>query len=373
MSLDIIRSGLLATVQDLGRPGYQYAGIPVGGALDAPALRLANLLIGNAPGEAGLEITLAGPTLRFARPHLLALTGADLSATLDGQLLPLGRPVAVRVGTTLAFGAARAGCRAYLALAGGLDLPPVLGSRATLVRANLGGLHGRALRAGDQLPAPGPAGRGQQLWEKLLAALPASNWAAAPWQFLNGWVSPPAWDPTPAPTPPGEGGHGGATVSSRQAPLSRRGGGGGEVTLRAVRGPEYDEFTSASRRAFWQQPYTITPVADRMGYRLAGPALTRPDGTELLSSAVAPGTVQVPPGGQPIVLLADCQTTGGYPRLAHVITADLPGLAQARPGQALRFQEVSLTEAQALYLAQARHLRQLEANYQAFLTQLLRR
>lgn len=323
--LSILRPGLLTTVQDLGRAGYQHAGVPVGGALDARALRLANLLVGNAEGEAGLEITLGGPVIRFENDHLLALTGADLSATLDGAALPLHRPVAVRAGVTLAFGAARAGCRAYLAVAGGLGLPPVLGSRATLVRAALGGLHGRALRTGDALPAPGPAGFGRVLWEKLLADYQTKKWRAAP------WLPTPALRPVPHLGP----------------------------VLRAVRGPEYAEFSLASQQTFWQEPFLVTPAADRMGYRLAGPALTRPAGAELLSSAVAPGTVQVPPGGQPIVLLADCQTTGGYPRLAHVISADLGALAQARPGARLRFEEVSLPEAHALYLADEARLRAL--------------
>ena len=338
MSSSIIRPGLLTTVQDLGRPGYRHAGVPLSGALDAPALRLANLLVGNAPGEAGLEITLAGPTLRFEAPHLLALAGADLSATLDGQPVLLHRPVAVQAGTVLAFGAARAGCRAYLALAGGLGLPPVLGSCATLVRARLGGLHGRALLAGDALPAPGPSGLGAALRAKLALGFQGSSHVAAP------WLPAPAWRPALA----------------------------AEPVLRALPGPEYAEFAPESWQAFWQQPFVVTPAADRMGYRLAGPPLVRPTGAELLSSAVAPGTVQVPPGGQPIVLLADCQTTGGYPRLAHVIAADLGRLAQARPGTPLRFQQVSPAEAHALYLAQEAQLRVLAANYAAFLAHWLR-
>ncbi|MGI4834245.1 MAG: biotin-dependent carboxyltransferase family protein [Janthinobacterium lividum] len=338
MSLRLERPGLQTTVQDLGRAGYQAAGVPVGGALDALALRVANLLVGNAEGEAGLEITLLGPTICFEQAHLLALTGADLSATLDGRPVPRYRLVAVRAGAHLAFGAARAGCRAYLALAGGLGLPPVLGSCATLLRAGLGGLHGRALLAGDALPAPGPSGLGAALWAKLAVGFQGGSYAAAP------WLPVPAVRPLLPPSP----------------------------VLRALRGPEYDEFAPASQQAFWHEPFTITPAADRMGYRLAGPALSRPAGRELLSSAVAPGTVQVPPGGQPLVLLADCQTTGGYPRLAHVVAPDLAQLAQARPGAALRFAEVSLAEAHALYLAQEARVRQLAANYPILLGQWLR-
>ena len=322
MSLSIIRPGLLTTVQDLGRPGYQHLGVVVSGAMDTLALRVANLLVGNNEDAAGLEITLLGPTLRFETDHLLALTGANLSPTLDGQPAPMHRPIAVRAGTVLAFGAARAGCRTYLAVAGGLAVPLVLGSRATYLRAALGGWHGRALQAGDNLPVFEPTAMGRRLRQAVAPASLAASWASAR------WTPGPALCPHPHPQP----------------------------LIRAVRGPEYGQFAEASQQAFWREPFTITPAADRMGYRLSGPALERATTPELLSSAVTFGTVQVPPSGQPIALLADAQTTGGYPRLAQVITADFPALAQARPGQQLRFQEVSLAEAQALYLAQERRL-----------------
>lgn len=325
MSLSILRPGLLTTVQDLGRPGYQHLGVVVSGALDALALRVANLMVGNAEGAAGLEITLLGPTIRFEADHLIALTGAGLSPTLAGQPAPMHRPVAVRAGTVLAFGAVRAGCRAYLAVAGGLAVPQVLGSRSTYLRAGLGGWHGRALLAGDELPVGTLLPAARRLGQLLAPAGLSAPWVAAR------WTPGPALCPRPHAQP----------------------------LVRAVRGLEYEQFTEASQRAFWRELFTITPAADRMGYRLQGPVLQREIATELLSSAVTFGTVQVPPGGQPIALLADAQTTGGYPRLAQVITADFPFLAQARPGQALRFQEVSLAEAQALYLAQERRLRGL--------------
>jgi antagonist of KipI len=325
MSFSILRPGLLTTVQDLGRPGYQHLGVVLGGALDAVAMRVANLLVGNTESAAGLEITLLGPIIRFEADHLIALTGADLSPTLDGQPAPQQRPVAVRAGTVLAFGAARAGCRAYLAVAGGLAVPLVLGSRATYLRATLGGWHGRALRVSDELLVGELSLANQQLRQLVASAVLSVPWAAAR------WAPGPALCPRP-----------------RSEPI-----------IRAVRGPEYEQFAEASQRAFWHEPFAITPAADRMGYRLQGPALMRETVTELLSSAVTFGTVQVPPGGQPIVLLADAQTTGGYSRLAQVITADFAALAQAVPRQTLRFQEVSLAEAQALYLAQERRLRAL--------------
>ncbi|RPD45910.1 biotin-dependent carboxyltransferase family protein [Hymenobacter sediminis] len=332
MSCSILRPGLLTTIQDGGRRGYRQAGVIVSGPMDSLALRVGNLLVNNPPGAAGLEITLLGPTLRFETDHLLALTGADLSATLDGEFLPLNRPVAVRRGSELAFGPARSGCRAYLAFSGGLAVPAVLGSQSTYLRAGLGGLEGRALRAGDLLPAPGPTPAGQRLHQQLLSPQPSPHWATTPW-FP---------DPTLTPGP-------------EAAPV-----------IRALRGPEYDLFTPASQRAFWEEEFTVTPQSDRMGYRLAGPELQRRAEQEILSSAVTFGTVQVPASGAPIVLLADHQTTGGYPRIGQVITADFSRLAQVPPGGRLRFQEVSLTEAHYWYLHQEKTIQQLQRGLALF-------
>ena len=324
MSISVIKPGLLTTVQDLGRFGYQKTGLVASGALDALALRTANLLVGNPADIAGLECTLRGPTLRFEKEALLALTGADLAAHIEGQPVPLGRPVAVRAGTLLVFGAPQASGRAWLAVAGGVAVPPVLGSRATYLRAGLGGLAGRSLKAGDELPVSEWSATGRRLYERIKLQ-EANGWAAAGWY---------------APAPP---------LAGLSVPL----------LVRAFPGPEYEQFGRASQRAFWEESFVVTTEADRMGCRLSGPPLARTTATEVLSSAVTFGTVQVPPGGQPIVLLADRQTTGGYPRLAQVITADLGRLAQALPGTRLRFQRTTLAEAQALYLAQEQHLRAL--------------
>jgi antagonist of KipI len=324
MPISVLKPGLLTTVQDLGRFGYQHTGLVVSGALDAVALRTANLLVGNSEAVAGLEITLRGPTLRFETDALLALTGAELGASLDGQPVPQGRPVAVRAGAVLAFGAPKTTGRAWLAVAGGVNVPPVLGSRATYLRAALGGLAGRALRAGDELPVGKWPAIGHRLFENILPAS-APGWAAARWHFTG----PPLAGP------------------------------GAPLIVRALPGPEYEQFAPESQRAFWEQSFTVTTETDRMGCRLSGPLLARQTSGELLSSAVTFGTVQVPAGGQPIVLLADCQTTGGYPRLAQVISADLGRLAQVLPGTQLHFQPVALAEAQALYLAQEHRLRAL--------------
>ncbi|MDJ0365457.1 biotin-dependent carboxyltransferase family protein [Hymenobacter sp. H14-R3] len=324
MSISVLKPGLLTTVQDLGRPGYQKTGLVVSGALDATALRTANLLVGNPETAAGLECTLRGPTLRFETDALLALTGADLAATIGGEPVPLGRPVAVRAGAVLAFGASKTSGRAWLAVAGGVAVPLVLGSRATYLRAALGWLAGRALQAGDVLPVGEWPVAARRLFDAIKLN-ESEDWAAAKWYVAAIGTACP----------------------------------GKPLVARALPGPEYEQFAPASQRAFWTENFTVTTEVDRMGCRLSGPLLARTTATELLSSAVTFGTVQVPAGGQPIVLLADRQTTGGYPRLAQVITADLGRLAQALPGTLLRFQPVALAEAQALYLAQEQRLRAL--------------
>lgn len=315
MSIAVERAGLLTTVQDLGRPGHQGDGVPEGGAMDAFALRVANLLVGNPPAAAALEATLDGPTLRFARATLVAVTGADLSAQVDGRPLPPWRSALVPAGGTLAFGAARAGCRAYVAVAGGIDVPPVLGSRATCLPATFGGHEGRALRRGDVLPVGAPAAtapRPSVAERSASAGARGVHWSALP--------------------PYGCG------------------------VVRLVAGPELARLDATSRAALFARELRVGAQSNRMGYRLEGAPLALAAPVELLSAGVAMGTVQLPPGGAPIVLMADRQTTGGYPRLGEVASVDLPVLAQLRPGDAVRFTELSLDEAQRLYLERERAL-----------------
>jgi antagonist of KipI len=316
---------LLTTIQDAGRFGYRQAGVVVSGPMDDLALREVNVLVGNPASAAGLEITLLGPAIRFEADHLIALTGADLSAKLNGEPVPQRRPVAVSRGCELAFGPTRTGCRTYLAVSGGLAVPEVLGSCSTYLRAGIGGLEGRPLQAGDVVPAAGPTELGGRLRRALVARQPKHPWVAASWSIAPSWVGSPT----------------------------------GVATIRALRGREYEWFTEASQQAFWTQKFTLTPNSDRMGYRLEGPELRRHHHQEILSTAVAFGTVQVPTGGLPIILMADHQTTGGYPRLAQVISTDFSQLAQLPLGGKLRFQEVSLAEAQLAYLDQQRTLHQL--------------
>lgn len=300
----VVRAGPLTTVQDTGRPGHQHEGVPVGGAMDDVALRLANLLVGNAPDAAALEATLAGPTLRFVRATRIAVAGADMAWTVDGVPLAPWHSALVPAGGVVAAGAARTGCRGYLAVGGGLDVPSVLGSRATYLPAAMGGFAGRALRSGDVLPIlPRPrlgAGR---------ALAPAAR---------------PRY---------------------------------GDV-VRLVAAPGARLLAVATRRRLFDAPFRIGTHSDRMGVRLddGGMPLELSERVEPLSAGVGMGTVQLPPGGAPIILMADRQTTGGYPRLGEVAAVDLPVVAQLRPGDSLRFAPISLPDAQQLYLAREREI-----------------
>lgn len=288
MEITVARSGMLTTVQDLGRRGHRAAGVPLSGAMDAFALRVANLLVGNPEDAAGLECSLVGPELVFAADTLIAVTGATFD-TISGW-----RPVMVRAGQRLKLGPARRGCRGYIAIAGGIEVPVILGSRSTYLRGGFGGLEGRALRDGDRISVPGATRRVADHWRIDERILPAYS---------------------------------------------------ADPIVRVVRGAQADEFGGV----LIGTEFKILQQSDRMGVRLGGPRLVRIGGQDdLVSSAVAPGTVQIPPDGQPIILMADAQTIGGYPKAAHVISVDLPLVAQVRPGDRLKFAEVSLHEAQDL-------------------------
>lgn len=322
MGLKVIHPGLYTTVQDLGRQGYRAYGVPVGGAADPLALRLANLLVGNEEGAAGLEFTLAGPTLTFTEETVAALCGAPFEAMLDGQPVPFHRPFVANRGARLTIGAAMVGCRGYLAVAGGIRVPEVLGSLSTYVRGGFGGLDGRLLREGDELET----GEGLNRTGRLKEIAPRYALSARSFPY-GGWL--------------------------KQEP----------ATLRVIAGKEAGWFTREAMDRFHSQAYAVRAESDRMGVRLAGPGLAVQDRTlmgRMVSETVTCGAIQVPPDGQPIVLLSDSQTTGGYPRIAHVITVDIPVLAQLRPGSRVRFQTVSLEEAHRLLMERETDLQRLK-------------
>ena len=302
-------------MQDSGRNGHRKAGVSSGGALDAHALRIANLVVGNDECAAGLEITLGGVRLLFQDACVIAWCGGNFDVRCAGRAVSSGRPVLTRAGDELTIDRPEIGCRAWLAISGGIDVPPVLGSRSTDLRGKFGGMEGRALQATDVLQlGPSP-----ERSRELIASLEPRG--EAPWFAPVEWAAP-----------------------TSRAPV-----------LRVMRGGEWLRFDPASREALLRETFAVTAQADRMGVRLEGPALHH-RGDELPSEAVAAGAIQVPPSGAPIVLLPDCQTIGGYPKLAHVITVDLPLAAQLRPGDRVRFELVRLAEAHRLLLRRERQL-----------------
>jgi len=319
VALNVRRAGVLTTVQDLGRHGYQRHGVPVAGAMDAYALRVANTIVGNEPGDAGLELTLEGPAIEFEEDALIAISGADLGAHVADTPVPMLRPVWMAAGAQLEFGAARKGSRAYLATAGGVDVPRVLGSRSTYLRAGLGGIEGRAVRRGDRLPVGAVAA---PCYPKLKAvALASKSRFAAP--------------------------HWAASVHPEKMERSPQ-------VLRFVPGRYWEWLPAESRTRFMGSEFRVGPESDRMGYRLLDTRLDMPKREDLLSEGVAFGTIQLPPDGNPIVLMADRQVTGGYPRIGDLASVDLGLAAQLKPGDRLRFERVSLTQAQQLWVTQER-------------------
>ncbi|WP_418120892.1 biotin-dependent carboxyltransferase family protein [Variovorax sp. NFACC29] len=315
----IRKPGVLASVQDLGRHGHRQLGICPGGALDVLALTLANRLVGNADGAAGLELTMGGCELQFETDTRIALAGDDFQATLDGVPLWPCWSVSVAAGQTLrlaganAPGVKKAGVRSWLAVAGGIEVPAVLGSRSTDLKAGFGGHEGRALRKGDRLPTG------------------ASRLDAAQRHRAFG-VRGPDWGP---------------------------GEDDGAISLRVLPGPEFELFTLAAREQLWGERWRITPQSNRMGSRLEGAELKRKRSGDMLSSGVIPGTIQVPPSGQPIILMGDSQTTGGYPRIGVVIRADLWKLAQAPLNGRLRLVQVDQPQALDAWAGQQRYLSQV--------------
>jgi antagonist of KipI len=281
--LTVVRPGMLTTVQDLGRWGHQGSGVPVAGPMDAYSHRLANRLAGNSDSAAALEVTLMGPELQADRDVVCAVAGATFSLMVAGRAVDMHRAFVLGAGETLRFGVRGEGARATLAVRGGFNVPEIFGSRATSVISGMGPFRGRALAAGDQLPIGFDGGFAQER------------------------------PPYPLAMP-----HGGARV-------------------RVIPGPHVAMFVPGALDTLLHGRYRITPQSNRMGYRLEGPVLARAPGDDLLSDATPIGSLQVPASGQPILLMADRQSTGGYPKIATVITADLPIAGQLAPGDWMEF------------------------------------
>lgn len=309
-AFEVLDGGFLTTVQDLGRYGYQQFGMPPSGAMDAFSLTVANVLVGNPSDAAGLEVTYTGPRLRALRSILVAVTGADFSPRINGRAVHQWESLQMNEGDILEFGLPSTGSRCYIAVCGGISVPKVMGSRSTYARGKVGGLGGRRLVAGDRIPAFIPPGEAHT-------------------RVGSGRFVPPHLRPTCA----------------------------GELLVRAVPGPQDDYFTERGLETFFGEAYRVTEQADRMGLRLKGPQLQHRGKTDIISDGIPAGAVQVPGDGQPIVMLADRQTTGGYPKIATVIGADLHLLGQARPGDTVRFKRVTVEEAREAWRAHVETLR----------------
>jgi antagonist of KipI len=324
VTIFVAKPGALTTLQDLGRFGYQRFGIVVGGAMDEWSHRASNILVGNDESEATLEITLIGPSLVFAEASLLAICGADLSPRVGAQALPMGQPVLVRAGSRLDFGMRKSGCRAYLAVRGGFEVEPLMHSKSTYVRGGFGGFEGRALRKGDEL---------------VVAAVDAQQFYPELSRLLDNGADPFATLPAASV---------GAIATTQEV-----------QPIRVVRGQQWGKFSPDAQSKFAASEFRVTPNSDRMGFRLEGEKIVPLQAIEMISEGVAFGTVQVPPDGNPIVLMADRQATGGYPKIADVASVDLPPLAQLMPNQRIRFELITVEQAQGLYLAREQLLQRI--------------
>lgn len=325
MTIKIIKPGLLSTIQDLGRFGSQKYGVIVGGAMDSIALRIANILVGNAEGEAVIEVTMFGTEIQILEEKIVAVTGGNLSPKVDGKEIPMWRPILLKKDQVITFKSPTSGCRAYLTISGGLDVPKVMESKSTHIHAKIGGYQGRKLEKGDIISC----GESTELSKLFLKQIKASklpyHWFAAYPIFYN-------------------------------IPKTNK--------IRVLKGSEFDYFNKESQRNFFNNYYEVTKDSNRMGYQLEGPKLALNEQFEVLSEGVTYGTIQVPSNGKPIILMAERQTTGGYPKIGEVATVDLPKLAQLQPRNKIKFEIISLEEAEKLLIDQENAVQELKVGLQ---------
>lgn len=308
MGIRVLKAGMLTTVQDMGRTGYQSQGFSVAGVMDQRAFKIANLLLDNPENEAVLEFTLIGPTLQFTSETIIAITGGDFQPTLNGEPVPMYTAVYVYKGDTLKFGSARTGSRGYIAFSSYLNVPVVMGSRCTNLKSGIGGYKGRKLQDEDFI--------GFRIKRRYLPF------------FLSRSLDLDEYDQQ-------------------------------EEVIRVVMGPQEEKFSKQGIHTFLSEPYTVTNEFDRMGCRLEGAFIAAKDGSDIISDGIAFGSIQVPSHGKPIILLADRQTTGGYAKIATVATVDIPKVVQRKTDHILRFQAISVEEAQRLYLEEEKELTEM--------------
>ncbi|MBQ4538447.1 MAG: biotin-dependent carboxyltransferase family protein [Oscillospiraceae bacterium] len=301
MSITVINPGMLTTVQDMGRYGYQQFGVPVSGVMDQRAAAVANILVGNSQNEAVLECTLLGPHLRFDADNCFAITGGELTASLDGMPVPTYKAISAKAGQVLRFSAPAKGCRAFIAFAGGLDIKPVMGSCSTYIKASIGGFNGRKLAKDDVIGFKAPCAELKNMGLRSISS-----------ELITHDV----------------------------------------YTVHVVMGPQDDAFTDEGINTFLSSTYTVSAQSDRMGCRLEGDVIAHKTGGDIISDGISFGAIQVPSSGQPIIMLSDRQTTGGYTKIANVISFDLRIMAQLKPGDKIRFEKVSVKYAQDTLVTQ---------------------
>lgn len=309
MGISIVNGGLLTTVQDAGRKGYQSSGFGVSGVMDQRSYQIANMLLSNDPEEAVLEATVMGPEILFREDNLFAVTGGDFASMLDGKPIDNYAVYLGHKGSVLKLSFAREGARAYIAFAGGMDIPVVMGSRSTNLKCKIGGFQGRKLEAGDEIAFRAPVTELPNMYKRY----------------------------------------------EKIREFSEK-----EITLRVVPGPQEDYFSEKGIHTFFNSAYRVGQESDRMGYRLEGEPIASKEGVDIISDGIAFGSIQVPASGMPIIMMADRQTTGGYAKIATVITTDLPKLAQSMPGTVIHFKQITVEEAQRLRKKEIRMLKHLK-------------
>lgn len=307
MEIKVNYAGFFTTIQDLGRSGFQKFGVSPSGAMDQTSMVLANVLVGNSVGDAVLEMTAIGPILEFSCDSVIAMTGGNMEPKLNDKPLEMNQAYEIKAGDVLSFSFAKSGFRTYLAIAGGINVPEVMGSRSTFVKCKMGGFLGRQLKTGDCIPIIESKG------------------------VLK-------------------------NINQRQVPYTAY---EEDITVRVIEGPQEDYFSKNALNTFYSECYRVSEDSDRMGYKLKGKAIIPEKSADIISDGIAFGSIQIPSNGQPIVMLADRQTTGGYPKIGTVCSVDLPKLVQCKPGGKVRFKKIDVNKANALYRKQMEQLNKL--------------
>lgn len=325
MSISVLSPGLLTTIQDLGRHGYQKYGVIVSGAMDTYAMRLSNIIVGNDENESVLEITLVGPWLMLKKGTLFSITGADLSPTINDQIVPKGRPIYLNNDCILKFGSCKAGCRSYLAIAGGFDVPSIMESKSTYLRGEFGGFNGRSLKKGDIINIGHKCSISTEIIKKLKNTTEKGDFITSSWYIKNFMIQNPE-----------------------------------STVIRVFEDRQFHSISDEGINKFFNSKFKIDTRSDRMGYRLSGEKIEFKEKVEMISEEVSLGTIQIPPDGNPIILLADRQTSGGYPKIAHIASVDIQKIVQLKANDKITFTKITLKEAERLYFQREKDILNLK-------------